>query len=259
MNLSSFLLCVFSFYDLVHKCSLCHTALTTISSVFTKQPLIPCWVIWPSPVYLLPSWELSPVICDWFWILIVSLGGVFGSDSSWQFGSFQISFWRLVDLAWTFCLWFFSPGCYCAVAEQQVQFQTILPSVSVCMLLGEGCSLRVWGDSISQGCHLAQCQELPPCHPSSQESQMTVRLFPASASILSSSLVFLSLGSRCLPSPWGKVLLVISSTAHSWWPHPSLGFCRRTPWAAGERRWAWRQSTDFLVPRSKNPSHPLWG
>ena len=29
--------------------------------MFTKQPLISCWVVWPSPVHLLPSWELSPV------------------------------------------------------------------------------------------------------------------------------------------------------------------------------------------------------
>ena len=188
-------------------------------------------------------------ICDWFWILIVSLGGVFGSHSSWQFSNIFLTPSRsCLDAGLLVC----SPSLPDAAALWQSGQCTLRPFFRVSVhMSGRGCSLRARGNSISQGCHLAQCQELPPCHPASPESRMTVRLFSASATILSSSSVFLSLGSRCLPSPRGKMLLEISSTPQSWWPH--LHPC--CPWASvGERRWAWRQSTDFLVPCSKNPS-----
>lgn len=74
-------------------------------------------------------------ICDWFWILIVSLGGVFGSHSSWQFSNIFLTPSRsCLDTGLSVC----SPSLLDAAALWQSGQCGLRPffRVSMCMSVG---------------------------------------------------------------------------------------------------------------------------
>ena len=80
-------------------------------------------------------------ICDWFWVLIVSLGGVFGSHSSWQFSNIFLTPSRsCLDAGLLVC----SPFLPDAAALWQSGQCTLRPFFRVSVRMSGG-GAAVWG------------------------------------------------------------------------------------------------------------------
>lgn len=132
---------------------------------------------------------------------------------------------------WTFCLWSFSPRCYCAVAERQAQFQTIPLSVSVCMLLGRAAAWGWWwGVQYHSG--------LSPCPmPGAPSLSPFITGVTGDCQILSSTCQYLVIilglpksGLQVLAQPTGENASRSSIHPTELMASPAPhGFCRRTP------------------------------
>lgn len=121
---------------------------------------------------------------------------------------------------------------------------------------GEGCSLGAVGGGVQYQSGLSPCPM-----PGAPSLSPFITGVTGDCQTLSSTCQYLVIilglpksGLQVLAQPTGENASRSSIHPTELMASPAPhGFCRRTPWAAGERSWAWRQSTGFLVPRSKNP------